>query len=965
MEPDVSLIGAGYTTTVLLGNSSADVIHFPNTVIYTESTVLSGFKITGGADGIRVMGRVNSPPSPTIQKNLITGNDIGIRNRARKNQHVYTVIKDNLLTANFSAGIYNVAGIDSLSRAVVAPTIEGNLISNNGIAGIYVYVQGDLGTIGPKPRSASTIIDNIISNNGADGITCLSGWFSACEPLLVGNTISQNGGWGIRHTGSGDYDDFNPVCLSNLIFGNVEGGALFYHNDEPLFVNNTVVFNNAFGILSGNAVPTITNSIVWGHTDDLDAPVEQVSYSDVGDPEYEGSNHNLSVDPEFENPGEGDYHLSLGSPVIDVGDNNHPDLPPTDIDGEPRIMGPTVDMGADEFPSAFSVTKWAYSDTIYIGIPLTYTIWITNTGATTLHATVTDTLPAPVTPTGVLTWTPTITAPGGSWNAQVVVDVGMGYFGVLTNVVEVSTEEGVAGAFTVTSVVTEAPVTGLVATSDSPTELGAPTTLTATLASGSHVAFAWVLGDGTIGSEAVLTHTYPAVGNYVALVTASNPVSLMTATTVVEIMDVPITGLVVSNDSPTELGSPTTLSATIAAGSNVSYTWKLDDGSWQNGAIVTHTYAAVGRYAATVTASNGAGAVTATTLVSIVDVPIAGLNVENDSPTELGTPTTLSATIAAGTNVSYTWALGDGTLDAGATVVYIYTHIGQYTATVTATNGAGTATRTTLVSIVDVPLFGLVATNDSPTPLSSTTRLTATIAAGSNVSYTWRLEEGTWKPGDVVSHTYPAVDVYTALVTASNSVNLLTATTMVVITDTAILGLVATNDSPTGPGDTTTLTATVSSGSHVSYTWLFGDGAIGSGAIVTHTYLDLGLYTATVMASNPVGFAVATTTVVITDVAIAGLAAFNDSPTMLGAPTTLSATVAAGTRVSYTWLFGDGISDTGQVVTHIYPAAGRHTAAVIARNPLGFAVETTIVTITGPAPPEYYIYLPLVLRGWE
>lgn len=101
--------------------------------------------------------------------------------------------------------------------------------------------------------------------------------------------------------------------------------------------------------------------------------------------------------------------------------------------------------------AALSVTKQADpAPVVQDGAPLTYTIRITNTGDVTLNATVTDTLPNHVTPTGVLTWTPTITAPGGIWAQQVVVTVETGYTGSLTNKVQVTSEEGAMGTAGVT-----------------------------------------------------------------------------------------------------------------------------------------------------------------------------------------------------------------------------------------------------------------------------------------------------------------------------------------------------------------------------------------------------------------------------------------------------------------------------------------------------------------------------------
>ncbi|MCP4363093.1 MAG: PKD domain-containing protein, partial [Chloroflexi bacterium] len=123
----------------------------------------------------------------------------------------------------------------------------------------------------------------------------------------------------------------------------------------------------------------------------------------------------------------------------------------------------------------------------------------------------------------------------------------------------------------------EIPLIGLTATNDSPTALGQPTTLTATLAEGSNAAYAWAFGDGATGTGAVASHTYPAAGTYTAVVTASNNVSALTATTIVTI-EVPLTGLTATNDSPTALGQPTTLTVTLGGGGNAGYAWAFGDG---------------------------------------------------------------------------------------------------------------------------------------------------------------------------------------------------------------------------------------------------------------------------------------------------------------------------------------------------------------------------------------------------
>jgi hypothetical protein len=98
--------------------------------------------------------------------------------------------------------------------------------------------------------------------------------------------------------------------------------------------------------------------------------------------------------------------------------------------------------------------------------------------------------------------------------------------------------------------------------------------------------------------------------------------------------------------------------------------------------------------------------------------------------------------------------------------------------------------------------------------------------------------------------------------------------------------------------------------------------------------------------------------------AIAGLVATNDGPTLLGDLTALTATITAGSNVSYTWTFGDDTAGSGAVVTHTYPAAGVYMAVVTASNSVSVLTATTTVTVSPLSPVERYVYLPLILHNY-
>jgi PKD repeat protein len=120
-----------------------------------------------------------------------------------------------------------------------------------------------------------------------------------------------------------------------------------------------------------------------------------------------------------------------------------------------------------------------------------------------------------------------------------------------------------------------------------------------------------------------------------------------------------------------------------------------------------------------------------------------------------------------------------------------------------------------------------------------------------------------------------------------------------------------------------------------------------------------GVYEANLIVAGDPHLVVPVVMTVIEEEPITGLAATNDSPTLLGETTTFTATVTGGTSILYTWDFGDGATASGAVVTHVYATAGSFTATVTATNSLGSVeAETTAVIV----PPRFYTFLPLIFK---
>jgi len=790
-------------------------------------------------------------------------------------------------------GIYN-AGTLTLNNS----TVSGNQAGNGGVGGPGGS-GGDGGTGGDGTLNGSggNGGDGGSGGNGGDGGVGGDGGgiYNQGTLVLSHSTISDNnagssgsgGGGGTGGSGGIGGSGFsgngaNGNGGSDGLAGNGgtggDGGGVSNAGLGSVNFQNTIIAGN---IVGGGSGPDCRNTAGTFNSQDYNL-IEDTSGCSIGG----ATAHDLtSQDPRLiplaDNDGPTQTHALLpGSPAIDAVPLAECALA-TDQRGVARPQGLACDIGAFELiPADLVLGQEDVPDPVAVGEPLTYTLFITNTGPlAATGVTLTNTLPGSAqlntasTSQGSCAGTGDLVCDLGSLTSSGVVTVTLvvtpTLTGVITNTASVAANEhdpDLLDNMVAISTTVLQPIAGLSAASNSPVELSNPTVLTATIVAGDDVAYQWGFGDGMLGAGNPVTHTYSAVGNYTATVTATNGVSVATAATPITITDVPITGLSVLNTSPTALGQTTFFTATINAGSNVNYEWDFGDGFTANGNPVTHTYGLTGTYTTIVTATNSVSTITATTPVTVQE-SIADLSAANSSPTILGDPSVFTATITAGDDVTYAWGFGDGMTGAGNPVTHTYGAVGNYTAILTATNSVSVLTATTSV-IVERAIADLIAVDSSPTRLGNPTLFLAVAVGGTNVTYQWNFGDGAVASGATANHTYGTVGTYTAIVTATNSVSVVTATLPITITDVPISGLSALNSSPTALGQTTTFTATITAGSNVNYAWDFGDGTTGTGNPMTHTYGAVGNYTATVTATNSVSAVIATTTITVVTIPV-------------------------------------------------------------------------------------------------
>jgi len=303
--------------TVIDAGGLGDVVTFSGGEDQVN-TILSGFTITGGTVGIRGNGS-----KALIRRCVIRDNSsIGIH---RANG----VIEDTKIIGNSSYGLHDCDG--SIQRCEIRDNNHGIAACDGSIEDSRIIENRGEGVIGGNVDINRTRI----SSNLGSGIS--GGHIGdVTNSYVVGNL--QRGFY------SNTSSTFNGVVVNTVVAGNRTGGFV---ESRKNVVSCTVSGNRRYGF--ENHLGAIRHVIIWDNA--LGALTNSTT------PVFSGT-----TNPYFVKPGywdqlndvwiDGNYSLSPDSPYIDAGnpayasDTNNPT---TDIDGNPRIVGARVDIGAFEF----------------------------------------------------------------------------------------------------------------------------------------------------------------------------------------------------------------------------------------------------------------------------------------------------------------------------------------------------------------------------------------------------------------------------------------------------------------------------------------------------------------------------------------------------------------------------------------------------------------------------------------
>lgn len=233
--------------------------------------------------------------------------------------------------------------------------------------------------------------------------------------------------------------------------------------------------------------------------------------------------------------------------------------------------------------------------------------------------------------------------------------------------------------------------------------------------------------------------------------------------------------------------------------------------------------------------------------------------------------TSFSAAGSTGDIATYNWDFGDGDKGSGSTTTHTYTIPGIYSASLEVIDALGnsalasTTIEAETVVTQPVPPVAVISSSTAAgeTPLSVNFDGSASTTTNSMiVSYNWDFGDGSKATGPTTSHVYTVAGTYNAGLLVTDSLGLTnTASTPVVATPATTVNQepVAAFSATPAQGPSPLVVSFDGSASNdpdgtiANYIWNFGDGSVGSGKTIQHTYTTVATYTATLSVTDDLG----------------------------------------------------------------------------------------------------------------
>ena len=475
-----------------------------------------------------------------------------------------------------------------------------------------------------------------------------------------------------------------------------------------------------------------------------------------------------------------------------------------------------------------------------------------------------------------------------------------------------------------------------------------------TTSPGAIVEWNWDFGDSVTSNSRNPSHIYKDTGSLIVQFIVSNDGCADTTSRLINVLP-PVANFGYSvNCSNRRDVAFIDSSLTNAAYGAITYQWDFGDGSTSSLQTPTHSYSSLGTFNVTLNVTNGACSYQITKPVILIDEP-PDFSISKN-PICKSESFTLTGTTSAPSNIKeYTWTIGGTTIsDTTNTIDHSFPAYGNYDVTLMVEDINGCTNSKTVSNFIKVsgpkaafsPAGPGACVNNQINFNDLSTLATAPIS-----QWTWSFGDGIQQTynSPPFSHTYSQTGSYTVSLMIKDSANC--ADTVIVSNSVLITRPVAAfkADSFYCPQAALQFVDT-STGSGLSYSWDFGDGATSTLQNPTHSYaLGNNSYTVKLKIKDLVGCEDSVTKVNSVNIRTPKPAFDIQDSAGICLPLVTSFTFKGSDYKTFYWDFGDGTTSTAQNPAHFYNTYGTYTPKLYVIGP-GGCIDSTAATVNAYDP---------------
>jgi len=380
----------------------------------------------------------------------------------------------------------------------------------------------------------------------------------------------------------------------------------------------------------------------------------------------------------------------------------------------------------------------------------------------------------------------------------------------------------------------------------------------------------------------------------------------------------------------------------------LDFEWLFPDGTRVPGSRIVHDFERAGNYPVTLFVRDQSGFVAnssqLTQTIHINEAPTAVIKaIEKTVPQETVVFDASGSSDADGAILKYLWNFDDGTKAEGQTVEHSYSDAGYYEVTLTVEDDSQSLckqTRSTHDIFVNKPPVPRLNLGKTIAAVAETITLNAEGSIDSDgeiVEYAWDFGDTATASGEEVTHAWQAPGTYTIRMRVTDDADLsnsaVSEEAQIVINAPPVAQ--AESRQIIAAQEETLFDGALSSdpdGTIRKYVWNMGDGAEKEGEKITHAYAKPGLYTVRLAVTDNTDTANNTTDTTFEvrvnqpPVPMAG-----EDQVVNASLVKFDASASSDTDdpiIDYVWDFGDGTSQQGKTVSHVYALPGTYTATL-------------------------------------